>query len=361
VKPSPSTAASQSRSAGSYPAFRDATHFAVNVLGGEHEDLCRRFARPHPDKFSGIAYALGEFGVPLLRHPTDALFQDMLEGDLSFRAMTEFLIARERTMEKKLNELARVATVIDRPFIVYVSTSKRAHIVELERELAEWMGTDDALVFTTGHQANMGALGTLLAPADTVVVDAADHASILDGVLLSRAKMRPFRHARMDKLARALERAEQDGGGTLVVVDGVFSLEGDVAPLVEITELCARHGARLLVANADNNCIAVIDVAVPGKSQVKGFIPTGWYPGALLLSADGKKLFVANVKGHGSLSQPRPAAKGKNSHDHLGSVSLIDLPDAAGGERLRSGAGAGVAAGRLAGRGDVGEVDFGRL
>ena len=57
---------SQSRSAGSYPAFRDATHFAVNVLGGEHEDLCRRFATPHPDKFAGIAYALGEFGLPLL-------------------------------------------------------------------------------------------------------------------------------------------------------------------------------------------------------------------------------------------------------------------------------------------------------
>src|SRR5262249_49139071 len=54
---------------------------------------------------------------------------------------------------------------------------------------------------------------------------------------------------------------------------------------------------------------------------------TGWYPGALLLSADGKTLYVANVKGHGSLSQPRPAAKGKNSHDHLGSVSIIPVPD----------------------------------
>ena len=56
----------QSRSAGSYPAFRDASHFAVNVLGGEHEELCARFAKPHPDKFAGIAYTLGEFGVPLL-------------------------------------------------------------------------------------------------------------------------------------------------------------------------------------------------------------------------------------------------------------------------------------------------------
>src|SRR5919201_4830649 len=82
--------------------------------------------------------------------------------------------------------------------------------LELERELAEWFGTDDALVFTTGHQANLGALGTILAPGDTVVVDSADHASILDGALLSRAKLRPFRHNRLDKLDTQLARAKQE-------------------------------------------------------------------------------------------------------------------------------------------------------
>ena len=93
------------------------------------------------------------------------------------------------------------------------------------------MGTEDALVFTTGHQANLGTIGTLLGPADTVIVDAGDHASILDGCLLSRAKMRPFRHNRLDKLEKMLERSHDDGGGVLVVVDGVFSMEGDIAPL----------------------------------------------------------------------------------------------------------------------------------
>jgi len=122
--------------------------------------------------------------------------------------------------------------------------------LELERELAEWMEAEDAIVFTTGHQANVGTLGTLLDSGDTVIVDSADHASILDGVLLSRAKMRPFRHHRMDKLERALARAQDDGGGVLVVVDGVFSMEGDVAPLVDIVELCARYGARLMVDEA---------------------------------------------------------------------------------------------------------------
>ena len=112
------------------------------------------------------------------------------------------------------------------------------------------MGTEDAIVFTTGHQANVGTLGTILSPGDTVVADSGDHASILDGCLLSRAKLRPFRHNRLDKLERSLERAAEDGGGVLVVVDGVFSMEGDVAPLPQIADLCAAHGARLMVDEA---------------------------------------------------------------------------------------------------------------
>jgi 8-amino-7-oxononanoate synthase len=122
--------------------------------------------------------------------------------------------------------------------------------LELEREIAEWMQTEDAIVFTTGHQANVGTLGTLLGPQDTVIADAGDHASILDGCLLSRAKLRPFRHNRLDKLEKMLQRAQDDGGGVLVVVDGVFSMEGDIAPLQEICELCERYGARLMVDEA---------------------------------------------------------------------------------------------------------------
>jgi 8-amino-7-oxononanoate synthase len=122
--------------------------------------------------------------------------------------------------------------------------------LELEREIAEWMDAEDAIVFTTGHQANVGTLGTILGVGDTVIVDSGDHASILDGCLLSRAKLRPFRHSRLEKLEKMLERAQGDGGGVLVVVDGVFSMEGDVAPLGEICELCSRYGARLMVDEA---------------------------------------------------------------------------------------------------------------
>ncbi|HVF77631.1 MAG TPA: aminotransferase class I/II-fold pyridoxal phosphate-dependent enzyme [Solirubrobacteraceae bacterium] len=141
--------------------------------------------------------------------------------------------------------------------------------LELEQEIAEWMGTEEALVFTTGHQANLAALGTLLAPGDTVVADAGDHASILDGCLLSRAKLRAFRHNRMDRLERTLEKAaENDGGGVLVVVDGVFSMEGDVAPLVQITELCAKFGARLMVDEAHG--AGVLGARGAGASELLG-------------------------------------------------------------------------------------------
>jgi 8-amino-7-oxononanoate synthase len=157
------------------------------------------------------------------------------------------LTADDRVMQGARDALARYGTGLTGSRLLNGTTPLH---LELERELAEWMETEDAIVFSTGHQANVGALGTLLGPGDTVIVDSGDHASILDGVLLSRAKMRPYRHNRTDKLERALTRAQDDGGGVLVVVDGVFSMEGDVAPLVDIGELCRRYGARLMVDEA---------------------------------------------------------------------------------------------------------------
>jgi 8-amino-7-oxononanoate synthase len=140
--------------------------------------------------------------------------------------------------------------------------------LELERELAAWMGTEDALVFTTGHQANVGTLGTILGTGDTVIADSADHASILDGCLLSRAKLRPFRHGRLDKLEKMLERAADDGGGVLVVVDGVFSMEGDIADLPRIVELARAHGARLMVDEAHG--AGVLGARGAGVSELLG-------------------------------------------------------------------------------------------
>jgi 8-amino-7-oxononanoate synthase len=138
----------------------------------------------------------------------------------------------------------------------------------LEQELAQWLDAEAALVFTTGHQANIGALGTILAPGDTVIADSGDHASILDGCILSRAKLRPFRHNRLDRLERTLEKAQDDGGGILVVVDGVFSMEGDVAPLPEIADLCGRFGARLMVDEA--HALGVLGARGAGTCELLG-------------------------------------------------------------------------------------------
>jgi 8-amino-7-oxononanoate synthase len=140
--------------------------------------------------------------------------------------------------------------------------------LELERELADWLETEDALVFTTGHQANLGALGTILGPGDNVIADSGDHASILDGCILSRAKLRAFRHNRMDLLEKALVKATNDGGGILVVVDGVFSMEGDVAPLPEIADLCGRFGARLMVDEA--HALGVLGARGAGTCELLG-------------------------------------------------------------------------------------------
>jgi 8-amino-7-oxononanoate synthase len=140
--------------------------------------------------------------------------------------------------------------------------------IALEEELADWMGTEAALVFTTGYQANVGCIGTILGPADTVICDSGDHASILDGCRLSGAKLRPFRHNRIDKLERMLERAAGDGGGVLVVVDGVFSMEGDIAPLTEIVELCRRYGARLMVDEAHG--VGALGARGAGASELLG-------------------------------------------------------------------------------------------
>jgi 8-amino-7-oxononanoate synthase len=157
------------------------------------------------------------------------------------------LTGDERVIQGARDALERYGTGLTGSRLLNGTTALH---LELEEEIADWQGTEDAIVFTTGHQANVGTLGTILGPTDTVVADSGDHASILDGCLLSRAKLRAFRHNRMDKLERMLERAANDGGGILVVVDGVFSMEGDLPPLAEICDLCERFGARLMVDEA---------------------------------------------------------------------------------------------------------------
>jgi 8-amino-7-oxononanoate synthase len=123
---------------------------------------------------------------------------------------------------------------------------------ELEELLADWVGAEAALVFTTGYAANLGLMVSMLAESDALFVDSAGHASLVDGGRFSDGTLRAFRHNRPNSLRRGLRSwREQDGaGGVLVAVDGVYSMEGDLAPLPEVSEVCRDYGARLLVDEA---------------------------------------------------------------------------------------------------------------
>ena len=124
---------------------------------------------------------------------------------------------------------------------------------QLEHRLAEFVGKEACLVFSTGFGANIGTISAVVGRHDTVVIDKDDHASIYDGCKLSYGKVERFEHNDVASLRAALERASGNGnghGGMLVVVDGVFSMEGDIAPLPEMIPVLKEFGARLMVDDA---------------------------------------------------------------------------------------------------------------
>ena len=118
---------------------------------------------------------------------------------------------------------------------------------ELEAQIAQFLRTEAALVFTTGYQTNLGIISALVDKRSVAVVDKSDHASIYDGCQLADGEMVRFRHNDAEHLESVLARAE---GAALVVVDGVYSMGGDIAPLPEIVPACKRHRARLVVDDA---------------------------------------------------------------------------------------------------------------
>ena len=122
-------------------------------------------------------------------------------------------------------------------------------IEQLERELSEWTGKEAALVFSTGMQVNLGTISALVSKDDIIILDKEDHASIYDGAKLSGGKIERFRHNDIGHLERVL-KSLPEGPGKLLVVDGLFSMEGDIAPLPEIIPLCKQYGVRLMVDDA---------------------------------------------------------------------------------------------------------------
>jgi len=120
---------------------------------------------------------------------------------------------------------------------------------QLEHELAEFVGKETALVFSTGMQVNLGTISALVSRGDAVILDKYDHASIVDGARLGRGQTKRFRHNDMADLERVLESVPEKKG-KMVIVDGLYSMEGDIALLPEIVLLCKKYGARLMVDDA---------------------------------------------------------------------------------------------------------------
>ncbi|MGE5172486.1 MAG: aminotransferase class I/II-fold pyridoxal phosphate-dependent enzyme [Betaproteobacteria bacterium] len=120
--------------------------------------------------------------------------------------------------------------------------------VKLEDKLASFFRKDGALTFSTGYQTNLGIISSIAGKDDVVVIDKLDHASIIDACRLSFAEVKKFKHNDMEGLDYILK--ESGSRGKLVVVDGVYSMEGDIAPLPDIVKVCKKYGARLMVDDA---------------------------------------------------------------------------------------------------------------
>lgn len=121
--------------------------------------------------------------------------------------------------------------------------------VELEERLARFLHKEDCICFSTGYQTNLGAISALVQKGDYILTDKLDHASIIDGAFLSRGTMKRFAHNDADSLEKVLASLPSDSG-KLVVVDGIFSMEGDLPPLPELVPVCKRYRAKILVDEA---------------------------------------------------------------------------------------------------------------
>ncbi len=121
--------------------------------------------------------------------------------------------------------------------------------LELDRRLATFVGKEAALIFPTGYQTNLGTISALVQKGDYVIIDKDAHACIVDGCMLSRGELKRFRHSDISSLDQTLSRLPEEAG-KLIVVDGVYSMGGDIAPLPEIIDIARKYGARVMVDDA---------------------------------------------------------------------------------------------------------------
>jgi 8-amino-7-oxononanoate synthase len=145
---------------------------------------------------------------------------------------------------------------------------------ELEETLADWLQVEACLVFTTGYMVNLGVVGTLVEANDAVFLDSASHASLIDGARMSTGSFRSFRHNLPSSLRHRLQTWQDKrevNGAALVAVDGIYSMEGDIAPVAEFAAICREFGARFLVDEAHS--LGVLGPDGRGTAAAAGVTP----------------------------------------------------------------------------------------
>src|SRR5690606_33546438 len=158
---------------------------------------------------------------------------------------------------------------------------------ESEAAIAHFFGTEDAVLWSSGYAANVGVLQGLAGPEDVIFSDALNHASLIDGCRLSRARIHVFPHRDLDALSSLLRQHRSAARRALVVTDSVFSMQGDLAPLGELRALCDEHRAALVVDEA--HAVGVLGPAGRGLAASMGIVPD------ILVGTAGKALGLAGA------------------------------------------------------------------
>ena len=153
----------------------------------------------------------------------------------------------------------------------HLVTGHHIHHHLLEDELADWLGVERTLLFSTGYMANLAVQQTLMQAGDTILADKLNHASLIDGAQLSAANLKRYPHLDMEALERRLEQAQAQNSQAMIVTDGVFSMDGDIAPLKTLQQLAQNYQAWLFVDDAHG-------IGTLGKQGKGGFEHFGLEP-----------------------------------------------------------------------------------
>ncbi|MEN3044786.1 MAG: pyridoxal phosphate-dependent aminotransferase family protein [Candidatus Hydrothermales bacterium] len=211
-------------------------------------EKCRNLTPTNPLYEAKLAIEKGiyPFFIPLENNEgTEAIFNGrrvLMFGSNNYLGLT----TDKRVREAAIEAIKKYGTSVTGSR--FMNGTLKLHL-ELEERLAEFIGKEKCIVFSTGYQTNVGTISALLGKEDYAIVDKEDHASIIDGCKMSFGKMERFKHNDVEDLERTIQKLPEDKG-KLVIVDGVYSMSGEIAPLPDIIKICKKYNARLMVDDA---------------------------------------------------------------------------------------------------------------